>query len=101
MAASGEPVDIVVRFRGPVAALVEERVWHESQRLEWLPAEETLFEQQPDEPEALLASFRLANLVEFKRWLKGYGDMAEVVKPEWLRRELHDELLAAAGQYAS
>lgn len=99
--ASGEPVDIVVRFRGPVAALVEERVWHESQRLEWLPGEETLFEPQPDEPEALLASFRLANLVEFKRWLKGYGDMAEVVKPDWLRQELRTELLAAAGQYGN
>ncbi len=95
----GEPVDVVVKFTGPAAALVEERVWHESQRLEWLPGEETLFEPQPDEPGDLKATFRLTNLVEFKRWLKGYGDMAEVVKPDWLRSEMREELLAAARQY--
>ncbi len=98
---SGEPVEVVVRFRGPVAALVEERVWHESQKLEWLPGEETLFESQSGEPEALLASFRLANLIEFKRWLKGYGDMAEVLKPESLRSEMREELLAAAKCYGN
>lgn len=95
----GEPVDVVVRFTGPAAALVEERIWHESQRLEWLPAEETLFDPKLDEPGDLQATFRLANLVEFKRWLKGYGGMAEVVKPDWLRQELRAELLAAARQY--
>ena len=70
----GEPVEIQVKFTGPVAALVEERVWHESQQLAWLPAEETLFDQSPDDSEALVATFRLANAVEFKRWIKGFGD---------------------------
>jgi len=37
---------------------VEEWLWHESQRLQWLPADETLFEQAPEEPEALMATFR-------------------------------------------
>ena len=96
---SGDPVEIEMRFTGPVAALVEERIWHESQRLSWLPAEETLFEEAPDEPEALIATFRLADTVEFKRWVKGFGDRAEVLKPDWLRREMHDELLTAASQY--
>ncbi len=96
---TGEPVEICVRFRGPVAALVEERVWHESQRLEWLPSDQTLFESASDEPDSLLASFRLANLVEFKRWIKGYGDMAEILRPAWLRDEMHAELRAAARQY--
>jgi len=95
----GEPVEIQVRFTGPVAALVEERVWHESQKLSWLPAEETLFEEAPDEPEALIATFRLADTVEFKRWIKGFGDRAEVLKPDWLRGEMHEELLTAASQY--
>jgi hypothetical protein len=27
----------------------------------------------------------LANTVEFKRWLKGFGAMAEILKPAWLR----------------
>lgn len=96
---SGEPIEIVVRFRGPAAALVEERVWHESQRTSWLPGGETLFSQEPQEPEALLATFRLCGLAEFKRWLKGYGDLAEVLRPAWLRVELRNELLAAAARY--
>ena len=84
---------------GTAAALVEERVWHESQKLAWLDAETTLFDEAPDRPEALIATFRLANVVEFKRWVKRFGNQAEVLKPKWLRAELHDELLAAARQY--
>lgn len=94
-----DPVEVVVKFSGPAVGLVEERLWHESQRLEWLPADDTLFEQAPDEPEALIATFRLANMIEFKQWIKGFGAQAEVLRPEWLRREIRDELLAAAGRY--
>ena len=95
----GEPVEVVAKFYGPVVGLVEERLWHESQRLQWLPADETLFEQAPDEPEALIATFRLANMVEFKQWIKGFGDQAEVLRPDWLRSEMRAELLAAARRY--
>ena len=96
----GEPIEIQVRFTGPVAGLVEERVWHASQQVQWLTGEETLFEPSGSGQEALLATFRLANTVEFKRWLKGFGDRAEVDRPEWLRRELHDELTVAARMYS-
>ncbi len=96
---AGEPVDIEVKLTGAAAGLVEERVWHESQKLAWLDAEATLFDEAPDEPEALIATFRLANLVEFKRWIKGFGDQAEVLRPDWLRSEMRAELLAAAGRY--
>ncbi len=95
----GEPVEVVVKFTGPVAALVEERIWHESQHLAWLLAEDTLFDEAPDEPESLIATFRLADTVEFKRWIKGFGDRAELLKPDWLRGEMHEELLAAARRY--
>lgn len=95
----GKPTEIEVLFHGPAAALVEERIWHESQRAEWLPAEPTLFEPEPHNQEILRARFRLANFVEFKRWLKGFGEMAEVVRPAWLRDELREELLAAARLY--
>ena len=98
---SGAPVEVVVKFTGPATALVEERVWHDSQRLEWLPAEHTLFQDSDDEPEALIATFRLSNLVELKRWLKGFGEHAEVLRPSSLRREMADELLAAARKHQS
>ena len=96
---SGEPVEVVVRFSGPAAALVEERIWHDSQRTEWLASENTLFEELDGQRGALLATFRLADLVEFKRWIKGFGADAEVLKPEALRRELYSELCAAARRY--
>ncbi len=96
---AGPPVEVTVRFTGPAAALVEERAWHASQRTEWLAVENSLFEELQGERRALLARFRLSDLVEFKRWIKGFGADAEVLKPADLRRELRAELLAAARRY--
>ncbi|RME41955.1 MAG: transcriptional regulator [Planctomycetota bacterium] len=95
------PIEIRVRFSGVAAALVEERVWHESQQLSWQPAEETLFELPSDRSDTLIATFRLAGVVEFKRWIKSFGDQAEVLRPAWLRAQLREELLAAAERYDS
>lgn len=99
MQSSGEPVEVSVRFKGAAAALVAERVWHESQKLIWEEADETLFATDADQPESLVATFRLANLVEFKRWIRGFGDQAEVLRPESVRRDMMADLLAAARQY--
>lgn len=95
----GRPVEVVAKFYGPAAGLVEERLWHESQQLQWTPAEGSLFDESPGEPEALVATFNLANLVEFKQWIKGFGEHAEVMRPAWLREEMKAELLAAARRY--
>lgn len=94
----GKPIDITVRFTRAAAALVEERVWHESQHLTWQSSGETLFEPDSNS-DALIATFRLCGTVEFKRWIKGFGDQAEVLKPAHLRDELRDELLAAAQKH--
>ncbi len=95
-----KPVEIVVQFRGVAAAVVEERIWHDSQKLEWLPAEATLFGPESPDNEALVATFKLAEVIEFKRWLRGFGDQAVVLQPRWLRDEMRESLLAAARQYA-
>jgi len=97
---SGEPITIVVKFTGKAATLVGERIWHDSQQLVWLAPEATLFEPVSNQPDALLATFRLAETGVFKGWLKGFGAHAEVLEPVSLRRELRDELLAAAQVYA-
>ena len=94
-----QPIEVVVHFTGPAAALVAERVWHESQRVEWLASEHTLFEELDGEHQTLQATFKLADLVEFKRWIKGFGADAEVMKPKTLRQELRDELHAALRLY--
>lgn len=61
--------------------------------------EHTLFEELAGDQQALQATFRLADLVEFKRWIKGFGADAEVLKPDTLRQELRAELRAAAQRY--
>lgn len=96
----GRPMEVVVRFTGPATALIEERVWHESQQLTWEPSNDVLFEELAEEAGAVLATFRLSNLVEFKRWLKGFGAHAEVLRPAALRDEMRAELLAAAQLYS-
>jgi hypothetical protein len=48
---------------------------------------------------ALLATFRLAETGVFKGWIKGFGEHAEVLEPQWLRQEICEELLAAARLY--
>jgi predicted DNA-binding transcriptional regulator YafY len=97
--ASTEPTRIVVRFTGKAATLVEERTWHETQQLERVASGPTLFEAGGNDGEALLATFRLAEVSVFKSWIKGFGEHAEVLKPTWLRREVHEELLVAARRY--
>lgn len=96
---SGEPVEIAVQFKGVAAAVVEERIWHDSQKLEWLPSEPNLFNQDGHGNDALIATFNLAEVIEFKRWLKGFGDQAVVLRPDWLREEIRRELLSAATHY--
>jgi predicted DNA-binding transcriptional regulator YafY len=96
----GVPVEVVAKFTGTAAALVSERAWHESQRLSWPDVDATLFDAVPDEPEAVVVTFRLDNTVEFQRWIKGFGKEAVVLRPDWLRQELHADLRAAADRYA-
>ena len=48
---------------------------------------------------SLLLTFRLSELTEFKRWLRGFGGAAEIVRPDWLRREFVEELTAALRRY--
>ncbi|HSW45656.1 MAG TPA: WYL domain-containing protein [Phycisphaerae bacterium] len=96
----GESTEIVVRFTGMAAAVVEERIWHDSQKLQWRPTEAGLFDGECNDSDSLVATFQLSEVVEFKRWLKGFGDRAVVIKPEWLRNEIREELLSAAARYA-
>lgn len=96
---SGQAREVVVRFTGAAAALVEERLWHETQRLERDAPERTLF-KGVEERDALRATFKLTDFVEFKRWIKGFGPAAEVLRPADLRAELRAELQAAADRHA-
>lgn len=76
----GGEAHVVVRFDREQARFIRERVWHPSQVTEEL------------EDGGLLLSMDVRGLGEVKRWILGYGRHAEVLKPEWLREEMAEEV---------
>jgi predicted DNA-binding transcriptional regulator YafY len=67
------------RFRRDQANYVRERLWHPSQT----------FEDHPDG--SLTLTLRVADTIEVKRWILGWGAAAEVLEPESLRRAIAAE----------
>ncbi|WP_221032520.1 helix-turn-helix transcriptional regulator [Actomonas aquatica] len=78
---------IHIRFAATVAHRIEERDWHESQRLE----------RRRDGSVDL--HLRLSSLVEIERWVLGWGDQAEVLAPTELRNQLAQTTAAMAARY--
>ena len=80
----GDVVTVRVVFVRGLAPYIRERVWHPSQKLRELPdgrVEMTL---------------SVADTLEVRRWILGYGVQAEVVAPEGLREALRVEAEALA-----
>lgn len=71
--------DVAVKFDEYQARWIRERQWHSSQQIEELPSGE------------LILRLRVGGIGEVKRWVMGYGSHAEILQPESLRREIHDE----------
>ncbi len=61
-------------------------------------AQDQVLSIQPDGSALLVAT--VANTLELRGWLKSYGPKLEVLGPPELRREIADELRAAADLYA-
>ena len=75
----GDLVTVRVIFARALAPYIRERLWHPSQKLRDLPdgrVEMTL---------------SVADTLEVRRWILGYGVQAEVVAPEGLREALRVE----------
>ena len=83
----GTPMTVVLRFRPDQAPYVREREWHPTQQLKDLP------------DGRLQLTFRAGGTFEITRWILGWGDAAEVVRPARLRREVAAILATAAGKY--
>lgn len=81
------PMTVVVRFRADQAPYVREREWHPTQRLKDLS------------DGRLELTFQAGGTFEITRWILGWGDAAEVVRPARLRRQIAAILGSAAGQY--
>lgn len=82
-----KPATVALRFHAEQAPYVRERGWHPTQRFRSL------------KDGRLEMTFRAGGAFEISRWILGWGDAVEVVRPLWLRREVAATLRAAAGRY--
>lgn len=78
----GDSVTVRVIFSRNVARYIRERLWHPSQR----------FRDLADG--RLETTLRVADTLEVRRWILGYGAEAEVAEPEALREALRQEAKA-------
>ncbi len=84
----GETIPVKVLFSGSIARYIRERLWHPSQR----------FHELPDG--RLELSLRVADTLEVRRWILGYGALAEVVEPAMLRDALRRDAEALVQKLA-
>jgi proteasome accessory factor B len=81
--------EIVVRFTPEAAARASETRWHPSQTSE----------READG--SLLWRARVSGLLEVRAWILGWGDGAEVLKPQALRDDVARTLAAATARYTN
>jgi len=76
-----------VRFTGVAARLIGERVWHPSQKLRRTKND-------------LILEMRSGLSPDLRQWILGWGEEAEVLEPDELRRDLAKSAQRAAAVYA-
>jgi len=84
----GETVPVRVLFSRSVARYIRDRRWHPSQKLSELS------------DGRLEMTLRVADTLEVRRWLLGYGAEVEVLEPPKLREVLRDEAEALIAKLA-
>jgi predicted DNA-binding transcriptional regulator YafY len=83
----GEPRKVKIRFAPEVAGYIQEKVWHESQKIE------------AQEDGSLLFEAEVAGTDEIKYWIMTWGARAEVLEPASLREEIRREAGEMLGMY--
>ncbi len=81
-------VHVKVRFSPTVARRVEESRWHNSQKL------------THEKGGSLIVEFDLDTTEEIKEWIFSFGQHAEVLEPEELRRAIIEEVESLRQKYA-
>lgn len=84
----GDLVTVRVIFAPALARYIRERLWHPSQKLRDLP------------DGRVELTLRVADTLEVRRWILGFGAQAEVVEPDSLREALGAEAEAVSQQLA-
>jgi predicted DNA-binding transcriptional regulator YafY len=85
----GDLVTAKVLFVAELARYVRERLWHPSQKLRDLP------------DGRLKLTLRVADTLEVRRWILGFGVQAEVVEPLAMREALQREAMQLAQRLAA
>lgn len=80
---------VAIRFEREVAGYIRERRWHPSQQID----------EHADG--ALVLSLTVNHLLELKRWILSWGEMAKVLAPPELAREIAAGAAAMARLYAA
>lgn len=83
----GDASDVAIAFAEARSAYVRERTWHPTQSFRTLP------------DGRLELSMQVTTSVELQTWILGFGTDAEVLRPASLRRQIAEELRAAASRY--
>jgi predicted DNA-binding transcriptional regulator YafY len=84
----GDLVTVRVMFASTVARYIRERLWHPSQQLRDLS------------DGRLEVTLKVADTLEVRRWILGYGVQAEALEPASLREALRAEATALAERLA-
>ncbi len=82
-----KPMTVVVRFSADQAPFVREREWHPTQRVRDLPRGRVEL------------TFRAGGMFEIRRWILGWGEAAEVIRPAGLREDVADIATRMAATY--
>jgi len=83
----GEPVRVRVWFAADIAEYIREKIWHETQNIEFLPDGAIIFEAE------------VAGISEIKFWILKWGAKAKVIEPASLREALQAEAEAMVRNY--
>ncbi|MDP2995966.1 MAG: WYL domain-containing protein [Bryobacterales bacterium] len=82
-----KPMNVIIRFSPDQASYVRERIWHPTQRIRELP------------DGRIKLSFRAGGMFEIARWVLGWGDAAEVLRPRHLRESIAKVLHSTVRSY--
>ena len=85
----GEPFTVAVRFDASAATYVAERRWSDVQRVE----------QHADG--SITLHTQMFNVPECIAWILSFGKTAEVLEPDWLRRDIKETISVMQGKYDS
>jgi len=84
---SNNEIDVKIHFNRSVAGYIKERKWHPSQEISYNP------------DGSLVLSLTVNHLLELKRWILSWGDMAEVLEPEYFVEEVKQTITGMKSRY--